>query len=117
MRHIERCVCLLYVIDASLPTPWEQLNVLRYELEQYNKELLTKPSAILANKMDLKEAEENLGDLKLYAERLNLPIFPLSAQENLRILPVLHFIRKLYDSHCSENNSSDVEAQLETSNE
>nr|CAG4641903.1 EOG090X0ACU [Eurycercus lamellatus] len=107
LRHIERCVCLLYIVDTSMPAPWKQLEVLRYELEQYNSELLTRPSAVLANKMDIKHSESNLDELKRYVAALNLPLFPISAQENLRILPVLKYIRQLYDDICTKNELND----------
>lgn len=87
------------MIDTSSPEPWEQLAVLRYELGQYNPELLTRPSAILANKMDIKEAEANLEELKQHAGKMKLPLFPISAQERLKIEPVLHFIRQWYDTN------------------
>lgn len=103
LRHIERCYCLLYIIDASLPSPWEQIAVLRYELEQYNSELLNRQSAIVANKMDAVGAEANLPELKRYAKENNLPLFPISARENLHILPVLRFIRQLYDAISKSN--------------
>nr|CAG4638622.1 EOG090X0ACU [Cyclestheria hislopi] len=40
LRHIERCQCLLYILDTSYSEPWKQLEILRFELEQYNKDLL-----------------------------------------------------------------------------
>ena len=36
LRHIERCDCLLYVIDLSQCDPEEQFEILKYELEQYS---------------------------------------------------------------------------------
>ena len=29
LKHITRCSCLLYVIDASQPEPWNQFEVLK----------------------------------------------------------------------------------------
>ena len=81
-----------------MPTPWKQLDVLRFELGKYNSELLSRQSAIVANKMDIKEAEANLPELKRYASEINLPLYPISARDNLKVLPVLHYIRKLYDT-------------------
>ena len=102
LRHIERCLCLLYVVDTSLPQPWQQLEVLRYELEQYDSNLLERPSGVLANKMDLIQSKENYNELKSYVDKLNLPIFPVSAQNNVGILPVLNYARQLYDISTKE---------------
>ena len=39
LRHIEKCACLLYVLDVSTKEPWIQLEQLQYELEQYMQHL------------------------------------------------------------------------------
>ncbi len=103
LRHIERCLCLLYVVDTSLPQPWQQLEVLRYELAQYNSKLLQRPSGVLANKMDLVQSKENLNELQNYVKKLNLPMFPVSAHNHLGILPVLNYVRQLYDASNKED--------------
>ena len=59
LRHIERTKALVFVLDAS-DNPTEALALLRHELENYNKELLEKPSLILLNKCDIEEAERTL---------------------------------------------------------
>lgn len=106
LRHIERCLCLLYVLDTSLPEPWEQLEVLRYEIGQYDENLLERPSGILANKMDLVQSKQNFIELKKRVDKLGLPLFPVSAQNNLGIAPILSYVRKLYDiSNTSEDSS------------
>nr|CAH0104739.1 unnamed protein product [Daphnia galeata] len=102
LRHIERCLCLLYVVDTSLPEPWQQLEVLRYELEQYDPHLLQRPSGVLANKMDLPQSTLNLNELRRYVDEINLPFFPVSAMNNVGILPILHYVRQLYDSTTRE---------------
>ncbi|XP_042232521.1 mitochondrial ribosome-associated GTPase 2-like isoform X2 [Homarus americanus] len=94
LRHIERCGCLLYVIDTSQPRPWEQLEVLMYELEQYQAGLSTRPHAIVANKMDLPEAQENLKEL---ATHVDLPLVPVSAKMGDQLVPLLALLRLLVD--------------------
>ena len=91
---------MLYIVDTSLPEPWEQIKVLQFELEQFNKDLITRPSAIVANKMDLEKSKSNLDELKRFADEIHLPLFPISAQEKMGILPLLLHVRTLYDD-CS----------------
>jgi GTP-binding protein len=85
-----------------LPEPWQQLEVLRYELEQYDPNLLQRPSGVLANKMDLPQSTLNLNELRRYVDEINLPFFPVSAINNVGILPILHYVRQLYDSTTKE---------------
>ena len=63
LRHVMRCRYLLMVLDMAGSegrTPSDDLDALRRELELYNPELAARPWCIVANKMDLPEAEENL---------------------------------------------------------
>nr|CAG4650351.1 EOG090X0ACU [Sida crystallina] len=103
LRHIERCVCLLYILDASQAEPWQQLEVLRFEIGQYKSELLQRPSAIIANKMDLTEAQSNVSQLQELAKEFDVPLFPISAMENKGIIPVLKHIKRLYDGSVYNN--------------
>ncbi len=57
LRHIERVKVILYLIDVQEQDPLYNLNLLRAELESYNRELLSRPSAVLVTKIDL--ADEN----------------------------------------------------------
>ena len=62
LKHIERCKGLIYVLDLDEETqkctPEQQLEHLRDELRLYKPELVDKVSAIVANKVDLKEEFE-----------------------------------------------------------
>ncbi|MBO7327362.1 MAG: 50S ribosome-binding GTPase, partial [Lentisphaeria bacterium] len=63
LRHIERTKVLVYVLDMGAVdgrTPWEDYVSLRKELELYKGGLSDRPSLIVANKMDLDNAKENL---------------------------------------------------------
>jgi len=69
LRHIERTRFLLYVIDMAGVDgrhPADDYLNLREELQQYRTDLVARPYAILANKMDVPGAEERLRE---FAER------------------------------------------------
>ena len=58
-----RCSFLLMVLDMAGSegrSPLDDLKALRNELELYNPELSERPWCIVANKMDMQEAEANL---------------------------------------------------------
>jgi GTP-binding protein len=57
LRHVERTRILVYLIDCSSDTKLEDLDVLKNELEQWNSDLLKRPSIIVLSKIDLLEAE------------------------------------------------------------
>ena len=63
LRHIERTRVILHVIDMSASEgrdPYEDYLQINKELETYNLRLMERPQIIVANKMDMPEAEENL---------------------------------------------------------
>ncbi|XP_066973338.1 mitochondrial ribosome-associated GTPase 2 [Macrobrachium rosenbergii] len=94
LRHIERCSCLLYVLDVSQPEPWRQLEILMYELEQYQKGLSLRPHAVVANKIDVQNSEENVAAL---TKVIDLPIVPVSAKMGHQLVPLLSLLRLLVD--------------------
>jgi GTP-binding protein len=68
LRHIVRCKLLLFVVDMAGSegrNPVDDLQKLRRELDLYDPTLSERPWAVIANKMDLPEAEENLVAFKL----------------------------------------------------
>src|SRR6266478_5628740 len=67
LRHITRCRIFLFVVDVAGSegrNPVEDLQQLRKELDLYDPLLSQRPWFIIANKMDLPEAEENLKALR-----------------------------------------------------
>ncbi|KAJ8370673.1 hypothetical protein SKAU_G00107010 [Synaphobranchus kaupii] len=96
LRHIERCHFLLFVLDLSVPQPWTQLRDLRFELEQYQPELSRRPQAIVANKMDLPEARENLAALEGHVTQQVIPVSALTGQN---VEELILYLRQLYDGH------------------
>jgi GTP-binding protein len=63
LRHITRCRLLFFVLDMAGSegrNPIEDLEHLRREIDLYDRRLSKRPSRVIANKMDLPGAEENL---------------------------------------------------------
>ncbi len=81
LRHIERTRVIVHVIDMAATEgrdPYEDYVTINNELQEYNMRLLERPQIIVANKMDMPDAEENL---QAFREKLqdDYPIFPISA--------------------------------------
>lgn len=67
LRHIERCRVLVHVIDMGAEDgrdPLEDYEIINNELAMYNENLLERPMVVVANKMDLDLAQENLERFK-----------------------------------------------------
>jgi GTPase len=67
LRHITRCRVLLFVLDIAGSEgrhPIEDLQSLRREIDLYDPRLSKRPWRVVANKMDLPGAEQNLETLR-----------------------------------------------------
>jgi GTPase len=67
LRHITRCRILLFVVDVAGSegrNPIEDLQQLRKEIDLYDPLLSQRPWFVIANKMDLPGAKENLAALR-----------------------------------------------------
>jgi GTP-binding protein len=80
LRHITRCSILIFVIDVAGSegrSPVEDLENLRKEIDLYDPALSSRPWLVVANKMDLRNANENLETLRERFPKIN--IIPISA--------------------------------------
>jgi len=80
LRHITRCRVLVFVIDIAGSegrNPIEDLQNLRREIDLYDPALSSRPWLVVANKMDLTDAEKNLRAMQERFPRIK--IIPTSA--------------------------------------
>jgi GTPase len=80
LRHITRCRALVFVIDVAGSegrNPIEDLQNLRREIDLYDPALSSRPWLVVANKMDLTDAEKNLRAMQERFPRIK--IIPTSA--------------------------------------
>lgn len=99
LRHIERTRVIVHVIDMSGMEgrdPYDDFIKINSELEQYNLRLLERPQIIVANKMDMPDAEENLIEFKKKIGE-DIKIFPVSAISRKGLKPVLFEIADLLE--------------------
>ena len=83
LRHIERTRVLAHVIDMSAwegRDPYSDYTIINKELESFNKKMILKPQVIVANKMDVPGAKENLEEFKKKVK--DVEIFEVSAMNN-----------------------------------
>ena len=67
LRHIERCRVIIHVIDMGAEDgrdPLKDYEVINNELKSYQIRLLERPQIVVANKMDMENAEENVRRFK-----------------------------------------------------
>ena len=57
LKHAERCKALLFILDVTMDEPWSHLEILKNEISQFNPKLIERPMLVIANKIDLPEAE------------------------------------------------------------
>ena len=82
LRHIERTKVIAHVVDMAGSEgrdPYEDFIMINKELEAFNEKLIKKPMIVIANKMDLPEAKDNLEEFK---KKCDLEVFEVSAAMN-----------------------------------
>ncbi len=84
LKHIERCRVLVHVIDMSgeYRNPLDDYLIINEELKRYPGHLEERPQVVLANKMDIEGAEENLARFK-------------EAHPDVEVFPVIAFMGEL----------------------
>lgn len=79
LRHIERTLVIVHVLDASADDPMEAFRQINHELARYDEALLDRPQVIALNKVDLLGPDMRSTDLQRRLEELEYEVFPISA--------------------------------------
>ncbi|MFN3530961.1 MAG: GTPase ObgE [Candidatus Brocadia sp.] len=81
LRHIERTKLLVHLLDVSpfaYSNPADAYYIVRNELRQYNPGLAEKPEIVVANKMDLLDAETGIRCIQTLEGKISKPVCPVS---------------------------------------
>ena len=98
LKHIERTKVIAHVIVMSASEgrdPYEDYVLINKELEAFNEKLIKKPQIIIANKMDLEQAKEELEKFKQKVG--DVEIFEVSAATNTGLQKVVDRLADLVD--------------------
>ena len=79
LKHVERTRIIAHVLDMASTEgrdPIEDYEIINKELKDFDEKLIKKPQIIIANKMDIESAKENLARFK---KKYNVPIYEVSA--------------------------------------
>lgn len=97
LKHIERTRVIAHIIDMGGTEGRDPINdykIIRKELESFNKSIIEKPEIIIANKMDMPSALENLEKFK---KEINKEIIPISAINNEGLKEVIFKLANMLD--------------------
>jgi GTP-binding protein len=98
LRHAERTSLLLHMVDIAAVEgrdPICDFETINEELRLYNPELAKKPQIVVANKMDLPNAHENLQRCLPYWRERGYEVFAISALTGEGIEPLVYRMAEL----------------------
>lgn len=98
LKHIERCRVIVHVIDMSAKDGRDPINdykVINDELKSYKMNLSKRPQIVVANKMDMPEAQENLEKFKIAYP--DVEIISISAMNHSNLNELLYKIADTLD--------------------
>lgn len=97
LKHIERTRVIAHIVDmgsAEGRDPIEDYKIINNELAKFKTNLLNKKQIVIANKMDLPDALENLERFK---KEINVEVYPISAVTKEGIDQVLYCLADILD--------------------
>ncbi len=98
LKHIERTRIILHMLDVCPidgQDPAEAYHAIRRELAAYSQTLAEKVEIVVANKMDLTDADERLASLR---DQLGVEVFGISAVTGKGLAPLCDRIWEILES-------------------
>ena len=91
LKHIERCRLILHVLDMGRDDPINDYEVINQELKLYPGNLEDRPQIVVANKMDMDNALDNLNKFK--EKYPDLEVFETITLINEGLTPILYRVK------------------------
>jgi GTP-binding protein len=95
LRHVARTRLLAHVVDIAAGDPERDYQIIRGELEEYEPQLIEKLTLVVANKIDLPDARENLKAFKRARARDGVAVVAISAEQESGIDELVKHLAKL----------------------
>lgn len=113
LRHIERNVFLLFLVDVGESAenePVESFEILRGELKTYNPVLLEKAFAVAATKLDIQGDGARLKRLVSYCRKNKFDCLPLSAVTGAGIPELIRYLGNRVREDREKNSVGDLKS-------
>lgn len=89
LKSMERSLALVYVVDLSAENPWDEIKVLRDELETYQSGMSKRARMVIANKADLLGGDGDPAEVEAAKQKLQkLQDFVDEELDCLAVVPV-----------------------------
>lgn len=88
LRSMERSLALVYVVDLSAEAPWDELQILRDELEKYKSGMSSRARMVIANKADLFDSTDSEAVERARDKLTKLEGFVQEHMDGLDVVPV-----------------------------
>lgn len=95
LRHVARTRLIAHVVDLSAADPERDYQIIRDELEAHDASLLDKVTVVIANKMDMPEAQANLARFRRARKAQSIETVAVSAREGQHIDDLLTALARL----------------------
>ena len=102
LRHVERTKLILHIVDAAAVegrNPVDDFHKINFELKKYNEKLAARTQILVANKVDLPSAQENLPSLEKLAADNDMKFFAISAVTRQNVKELVNYIGEWLDKH------------------
>ncbi len=113
LRHIERTLVLLHIVDGSAEDPMETFHQVLAELVEYDPLLADKPQLVVVNKLDLPEARERWPELAIRFGEEGCEALPISAATHEGVDALIYrtadLVREQARTRMEEERADDVE--------
>ncbi|MCI6158346.1 MAG: GTPase ObgE [Selenomonadaceae bacterium] len=112
LRHIERTKLILHIVDASGiegRDPVEDYYNINKELRKYSDKIMRKTQILVANKIDLPQAQDNLPRLKALAKEEGLAYFEISAATRQGVRELISYVGTWLDNYVPEPEEEETE--------
>ncbi|KAI9026907.1 P-loop containing nucleoside triphosphate hydrolase protein [Hyaloraphidium curvatum] len=97
LKHLERASILAFVVDVSGARPWDDLALLRDELRSYDRDMVSRPSLVIANKADVVPiAKANFEELFRVA---GCEVIPVSSKYGRNLDEAAWRLRRMVEAH------------------
>ena len=116
LRHVERTKLLLHIVDAAAVEgrdPVDDYNRINFELKKYSEKLSNRRQILVANKIDLPSAKENLPKLKELAESENIPFFEISAATGEGVDALIRYLATEIENIVVEDEPVEISVKKE----